>query len=393
MRDILLQSNKDLLRDIEYLKQALQGKPASIPAELNPYHDWMVGQFGDFHHAVSRNLRDLESRQDDILPEILSNTQSVTRLIHFFNQRMVSPILRANPSDRLSLKLLRWLHSSHPETRAVPVALSDGDFASWPVPAWPTIYFMPPSAQQRLLYLPLFFHEFGHLLYASHKREMDDLVSELQEAISDVLSPRSRRDDIYAQREQELRSVIVETWYSWAQELFCDAVGFVIGGPAFAHAFSMHLRMLGRGQYHLPPEQLAHRVHPVTWLRVQLIADRARRTGFLDDAESLENGWSTLASTMGAVEDYYGYYTPQFLPVIRQAVDDMLVEAEPRAFAVQEVTGFEAEPTLSSPIQLLNHAWSKFREDGENYPAWENGAIEVFLKGELTGRDGRERKE
>jgi hypothetical protein len=388
LRDILLQSNRDLLRDIEHLREALRHKGGSIPIELDTYYNWMVGQFDDFYRVVILSLRDLDSGRDDILPEILSSTQSLTQVIYLFNQRLLSPILRGLTSDRLCLKLLRWLHSTHPKTRTIPVALSDGDFASRPVPPWPTIYFMPPSAQQRLLYLPLFFHEFGHLLYASHKKEMDDLVRELQEGLTDLLAPRTRRDDTYAEREAELRSVIIETWYSWMQELFCDAVGFVIGGPAFAHAFSMHLRMLGRGQYHLPPEQLPRRVHPVTRLRMQLIAHRAREMGFLDDAKSLENGWGVIAHAMGVVEDYYGYYVPQFLPLINRIVDDMLVEAGPRAFTDHEVTGLETEQTLISPIQLLNQAWAKFRNDVEAYPAWEGRAIQAFLGSDPSSTAG-----
>jgi hypothetical protein len=124
----------------------------------------------------------------------------------------------------------------------------------------------------------------------------------------------------------------------------------VIGGPAFAHAFSMHLQMLGRGHYHLPLDEPARRVHPVTWLRVQLMAARARRMGFEADAEAVEKGWRVLAEAMGVVEDYYGFYIPQLLPAINQGIDDMLTETEPRGFTAEEVTGFESEPSASSPI-------------------------------------------
>jgi hypothetical protein len=203
--------SKSVIIFAQSLREALQSTFSSITAELDTYYDWVVGQFDDLHQLVTRNIRDLDSGRDNILPEVLSNTQSVTRMLHLFNQRLVSPILRSRPSDRLCLKLLRWLHTTHPMTRAIPAALSDGDFASWPVPPWPTIYFMPPSAQQRLLHLPLFFHEFGHLLYATHKPEMDDLVRDLQVTISELLMPSTHRDDIFAQRESGQRSMIVET--------------------------------------------------------------------------------------------------------------------------------------------------------------------------------------
>lgn len=78
---------------------------------------------------------------------------------------------------------------------------------------------MPPSAQRRLLYLPLFFHEFGHLLYACHKPEMDSLVRYLQQTISQYLEPSAQRDDLHSKREQEWRSLIVETWFEWTHEI------------------------------------------------------------------------------------------------------------------------------------------------------------------------------
>ena len=173
---------------------------------------------------------------------------------------------------------------------------------------------MPPSAQQLLLYLPLFFHEFGHLLYVCHKPEMDDLVRSLQQTISEYLEPSVQRDDAHAKREQKQRSEIVESWFEWTHEIFCDAVGLVIGGPAFAHPFSMYFRMLGRDEYYLKPKYLEGRAHPVTWLRVRLIVDRARRMGFSELAASLESIWLTIANQMSVTEDYYGFYIPTDIP-------------------------------------------------------------------------------
>ncbi len=107
-------------------------------------------------------------------------------------------IIRARPSDRLCLKLLRWLHSVHPQTQDIPLGLSDGEFGIWPALPLPILYFMPSSSQHGLLYLPLFFHEFGHLLYACHKAELDDLVRDLQRQIEELLMPSVQRDDYYA---------------------------------------------------------------------------------------------------------------------------------------------------------------------------------------------------
>ena len=384
MRDILRQNNADLLREIELLRERLEKAASAIPAELQPCHDWIISFCAQLQATARQNLADLNLGIDSILPYILSNTQVLTRHVRLFNQRLVGPILRARDSDRLCLKVLRWIHSTHSLTQHIPMALSDGDFASWPQLSWPTIYFMPPSAQHRLLYLPLFFHEFGHLLYACHEPEMDELVKALQSRIARFLEPSAQRDDRHAQAEAKRRSVIVETWYEWTHELFCDAVGFQMGGPAYAYSFSMYFRALMRDQYHIRPEELEHRDHPVTWLRIRLLADRARRLGFDADATVLEDTWSKIAATMGVVEDYYGFYIDEFLPSVQQTIDDMIVEAAPRSFEAHEVSTaellrIESAPTRSSPVQLLNLAWRRFLYDESEYSAWEQKAIEGLL--------------
>ena len=145
--------------------------------------------------------------------------------MRFYNQRLAGPALRGLESDRLSLRVIGWLHTVHKETISVPAAVSTEEFGIWPAPPHPVVYFMPASAQQGLLYQPLFFHEFGHLLYACHEPEMDSLVQDLQVQIAELLEPLAHRNDIHAQAEERQRTIIALTWYKWAQELFCDAVG------------------------------------------------------------------------------------------------------------------------------------------------------------------------
>ena len=91
---------------------------------------------------------------------------------------------------------------------------------------------------------------------------MDDLVRELQAEIGNLLQPAVARNDKYTEVQERNREVIVEKWYAWAQEFFCDAVGFMMGGASCAYAFSMYLRILGRAAYHLPVEKLERSSHP-----------------------------------------------------------------------------------------------------------------------------------
>jgi len=363
---------------MDRLERVLRDAAGELPPELVPYYGAVLGMHERYRAQAAQNLRDLELGLEAILPEVLSNTQRVTSRFGVYNQLWVRPVLRSKPSDRLCLKLLQWMHSIHSDTSGIPVALSDEQFSI--VAERPTIYFMPCSAQHGLLYLPLFFHEFGHLLYFLREDEMDDLVRDLQSQIAGLLTPRVQRDDERARQEERMRKVIVETWYEWTQELFCDAVGYTMCGTAFAHAFSMYMRMRGPSEYHVPLEDLAGRSHPVTWLRVRLLADRAFLMGYHDDARLLEAAWDVIASSMGIDEDYYGFYDESFLEPIRATIHDMLTEASPRPFQEQqEVEAIETSSTPTSPVRLLNLAWKRSEEDPNNYRVWEEQAIDVFL--------------
>lgn len=368
--------------DVERLGETLRQAADVVPPELLPFYEWVTNRCDSFREAVEENLRYLDLGVDEILPDVLSETQVITRNLHLFNRYLVTPVLRARASDRLCLKLLQWLHGAHQQTRHIPAAISDGDYATFPDPRIPTIYFMPPSAQHRLLYLALFFHEFGHLLYACHRPEMDALVRNLQKVLALYLEPSAQRDDRHSQREQERRSAIVETWYEWMVEFYCDAVGLYIGGAAFAHSFSMFFRMLGRDEFQVRPEALEHRGHPVTWLRIRMLVDRARRMNLHSDAQIIEDAWRTIAQEMRVTEDYFGFYEPEFLDAIQQTIDNMLTESAPCRFDEQLMKdGLADTSSVTSPVGLLNQAWQEFFRDVQGYAEWEKVAVASYLDG------------
>jgi hypothetical protein len=362
--------------EIARLESALSS--VSVLPELSAYHEQISKVCEILRRQGHRNLHDLSLNKDEILPDILSETQSLAKLFRLYDEHFASPVLRSLPSDRLCLRAITWLHAHHPETQNVPVALSDGGFSIWPEPQLPIVYFMPPSRQHGLLYLPLFFHEFGHLLYACHKPEINNLVCELQKEIAGLLEPISQRDDLYAQEDARRRTAIAETWYEWTQEVFCDTAGLTIGGPCFVNAFSMYLRMGGRDEFHLPREKLEFSRHPVTWLRIRLLAERAHQMGLVE-ADRLETEWNQIATTMGIAEEYYGFYDDRFLPSIRKTIDDMLIEASPYQFTTEDVSS-DWDSDSSTPVHLLNRAWSVFLNDPSSYDSWEQQAISIFLE-------------
>lgn len=183
MRQLLEQNNCDLINEIEKIEFSLNQKEAFLPPELKDFHRWLLSNCTALKNQLKENLADISKNQENILIDILSNTNVVTRTVHSLNRFFLNPILRMSVSDCLCLRIINWLHKEHPKTANHLFAISDGSFASLPYPPRPTIYFVPPSSLERLLYLPLLFHEFGHLLYAFHKDEMDWLVKELQQEI------------------------------------------------------------------------------------------------------------------------------------------------------------------------------------------------------------------
>jgi hypothetical protein len=87
-------------------------------------------------------------------------------------------------------------------------------------------------------YLALLFHGYGHLLYALHKPELDDLVGEFQQVVGDVLTPLTRRRRQATEAQEPFRQLVALRYYEWSQEFFRDAVGLRIGGSTFAKVTS-----------------------------------------------------------------------------------------------------------------------------------------------------------
>ena len=379
MREILLQNNIDLLHSLSKVKRSIDSIGLTAPPELQDYLTWIDSFVSKIQERVKNNIQFLRLDLDSILEDILAHTQIATRDFFVLNQRLLAPILRSNSSDRLPLRIIRWLHRNHAATKNVPFALSDGEFAVWPDPPQPAIYFLPPSAQRGLLYLPLFYHEFGHTLYATHKPEMDDLVRELQGEIEELLRPATKRNDFSSEQEHKRRADIVETWYEWSQEIFCDAVALATGGPSFLDAFGLYMRMRGREEFHVSSVDLSGRSHPVSLIRIRLLCDRAKTLGYSDEASELEKSWNTLANARNIEEDYYGYYDASFLPKIQERIQDMITEADPLRYERKEIGESEKATLLKCPPSIiLNTAWRKFYSDPYAYVSWEDEMINLI---------------
>ncbi len=370
--------NTALTRDWTELESSLSG--SQIPVLLEPYRSRIVSYCRDYRLDAVANLALLTLQNNSILEDLLSRTQVATNFLRIISGRLATPVLRSSPRDALCLKILTWIHQSHAETASIPTAFASGDVAIWPLMRVMPVYFFPGLEQGGLLFQPLHYHEFGHGLYVLHKPEMDDLIKELQESISEILTPLSQRNDRHAGEMAKKKQIVVNRWFDWAQEVFCDAVGLTLGGPAYLYAFSVYCNSLSKSDLHLTRDDLERSKHPVTWLRIQLLVRRAQEMGLSEAALQVKQEWDALAGVMQITEDYHGYYEDAMEEEVHRIIGDMLAEASPRPFLPEEVAP-EGEPQSNdNAVILLNRAWQMHNTRPDLYGDWEKKAIEVYLR-------------
>ncbi len=378
MRTELIRSNDDLGHQIGTLQQLL-GR-AQIPGELTAYRSEIESVCEELRRQVRRNLKDLAYDHPDTFSNVLRQTQRVMTELEVLNAYYAGPLLRSRQDDRLALLVLRWFHDEHPKTARWAFALSDGQFAIYPDLRYPSLFFLPCSRRRTLLYLSLLFHEFGHLLYALHRPEMDDLVLDFQEMAANVFAPTTRRQRASASQQDAFQAQLVLACYPWCQEFFCDAIGLQIGGPCYLHAFISYFRLQGAHAFYVPREKLLHKNHPVGWLRVRSLIHRAERLHYDGVATRLTAEWRQTANLLGIAEDYEGTWSDELFDPLQEMLDNMLEETAPRT-AKSEESGSQSLCSAKSIVGILNGAWARFESDATAFGTEELAAISQIESG------------
>jgi len=377
-RELLAGRNRAAIREIAALEAALQRHP-SVPF-LSPYRSKLLDFAQQSRHQAENNLHFLTIGLDDLLNDIRSWTALVLENVRVAAHLLAGPLLRSSASDQAAIKIIEWLHRTDPRSTSMPAISADGDPAVLPLIEFTPIYQFPTLKQESLLHLPLYFHEFGHVLYAIHRQEMYDLVKELQDFIINELQPLSQRNDLRAKRQRELQLEVGVTWYAWTQELFCDAVGLVMTGPAYGFAFADYLLRLEHGDFSLDRVALAYSSHPITWLRIKFLTSRSRTLGFTEMASEIETEWSSIAEALGVTEDYFGYFETPWMNKIESALNDMLTQASPSACSREDTLAEKEWSRGVSPVLLLNRAWKMARNSPDTFASWEPSALISFLR-------------
>jgi hypothetical protein len=388
MRSTLRERNLRLGEQLTQVRSFIEG--VEIVPELEPYRNRLLEVIKAPAAECARNIILLDLNVASLQPDIVSNTRSVIRTIRLLSTSFLRPLFRSSRSDRICLKTIEWMHAQHSKTKDLPAAFADDACSIAPIIQISPVYFFPCLEQRGLLFQPLFYHEFGHVLYQVHEKELDDLVFELQRSISGSLSPLSQRNDRYSDAQAADLQSVVDAWYHWAQELFCDAVGLSIGGPAFLEAFSAYMHQFEIGDFYLPVENLRGKSHPISWLRMRYLLLLARDWGLDGVAKRVETLWEETRNELSASDDYHGYFEPSFDPFVRSTLSDMLIEASPRRFTPSEISeGGDAasrDQNLEWPA-LLNEAWFRYHRDPDEYSRWEYEQCERVLAHRSAGQN------
>jgi hypothetical protein len=373
IRKTLRRKNHDLKQDLEALVRLVGS--ARVVGELEPYRAALLMRIEELLAISGHNLACLETGEDSLLPDLLSETSTLLQHVRLIKVRHLRGLYRAADHDRVCLQTISWLHGRHERTRAYPAVFADDDVSIIPSRRLP-FYFFPCLEQQGLRFQPLFFHEFGHLLYQCHEQELNALVEEFQQTVEAELLPASQRNDRYAQEQAWQRQSIVETWYKWVQEFYCDAVGLAIGGPSFLNALAEYIGSFRPADYYRQASDLHGSSHPLSWLRIKLLAERAARAGYGSDADRVLEIWNDTASLLRVGEDHHGFYTASLTPSLVQTVDDMVVEAAPYQCNEDEVAGIGWDARPLNLVAVLNKVWLQYFEDPGDFQNWETVVLE-----------------
>jgi hypothetical protein len=366
MKKILHFSIIDLLREIVSAKNLVE--KTEVPKEVYPYKNWLT-QFLNYTENGINNISyylEIEVDDKDVINAATADFIRFRNTFSLINNTYLPLLVRTQKTDHLALKFINWLHGEHVETQNHPFIIANGDFGIYPSKEFPIRYHLPVTSQVSLLYFPLFFHEFGHLLFVKHKDEMVDLIKEFQSNIDKILTLPVYKFDNKSNPEIIKRNLIIETWYEWMEELFCDTIGLIIGGPSFLHAFSHFIKFTGSSAYYVTEKDLARRSHPVAWLRVKLLAEKSERIGLQNEAKEILRNWQTIADNLNISEEYYGYYDKDFHNHIVRTLDNMIIEANPIQF-----NDYLKNNIHLNYIQILNRAWIKYFESQSKYLEWE----------------------
>lgn len=378
MNTILTASCHDLLRKISLMKESIKGK--NFPSEINPCIDWINSTTYNLEIKIKKiqYYTSLAIDDKELNHALLTELVNANHEIEVIDSNILHALVRFDQKDILALKMINWLYEMHPQVRNKAFIFSNGVFSVAPSNQYPTLYWLPLTSQLSLLHLPLLFHEFGHQLFSFHEKEMIDLIDDFQKKLKIFLRPAISQSDNKYKAYIDKALDIVETWREWMEELFCDAVGLTIGGNSYLKAFSYYTRLGGSAEFFIPENFLSKSNHPITFLRIRFLIDRANLMGLETEAIDLEEEWMKIGNTLKVKEDYFGFYKEEYRQEIIETINNMLIEVDPISF-LNNKDRLEKSGIKLNLIEILLEVWYRYIQNPSEYYDWENETIKKIL--------------
>jgi len=199
----------------------------------------LLDDFDRYQHAVNPAV--------DTLPQLIARLRDVSAQVQGHRMIYLPAYLANEPDEPLFASLFESLHREIGLADVYPVVCLQQPhfFAISATPFRYPLFFAPASVRVDPLELPLIFHEIGHLMYQSW---VPDFPSCIDQALN-VIAQR-KYQEVVATSDPQLRQDKMTVLQGWVplfarqvEELICDVVGALLGGPAFAIAHSLGLSM------------------------------------------------------------------------------------------------------------------------------------------------------
>lgn len=288
--------------------------------------------------AIAREVADLEAAFGsyqpaanpafDTWPQLFVQLRFLASVVQSVRVQELPAYLAGAPDEVLYAAILEALHREIGLTDVHPVVSLQQPswFAVIKEPPTYPLYLAPDSLVGDPGELPLVFHEIGHVLFRLWDPDFPQcVVAVLGETI------RRKALDLQATTDQQVRADMLAALQAWVplvraqlEELICDIVGVLLGGPTFAVTLAVGLFVTATN-----PFDYGHPAYPPLDCRLRIGGIVLRRRG-LDDRllAGIESGWAQVCAVPGTTPPrfYRWLYDDTFLGDMTGAVESLLVK-------------------------------------------------------------------
>lgn len=332
--------------------------------------------------AVAREVADLEvafnsyqppsSPVLDTWPQLFVQLRTLATEVQSVRTLELPAYLAGSLDEAFYAAVLEALHQALGLADVHPVAsLQQGHWFAVikPTPNYP-LYLAPDSLISDPGELPLVFHEIGHVLFQLWG-------SELPQALDAVLNATLLRkaSDIQATADQQVRADKITALREWIplvsnqlEELTCDTVGVLLGGPAFVVALAVGLFVTATR-----PFDYGDPLYPPLDCRMRIGGIVLRHWGLADQLpDGIEASWAQVRAVPGTTPPrfYSWLYDETFLHDLTVAVESLLT-----AKGVQRY-----QPGCGGLRQQLVDGATARLADNAAYRAWSRSFAEALRR-------------